>query len=344
MGYLSSGYAFSVEPDWQRVRRLLPKFHVRAYRHKDRPLWMLDAWRSVRGVHEDLEIEEAEPDPPLATTFERICDLVAASEEYLSYERAFLRVPLAIAAAARAPTFAFTADDDTLDFAALVDSGSYLSLGCRMERLDLVLDDGVLRVVPLDSDEDDDGPMSELLRRLARIENVRVDEPTTVVGGRLIYHYPSAMWPDEWGNAEELLGFDPFETFAEQFAPVFEATLPKSAPRAPAANTPRVEQDALSPTPTRDLGMPAAIAACVFWPIGVGLLIYHAARNESRKVAQAGILCGAGLLLMIGGLAPIEIGLGTAVSRDYEDLIYVGWVVVAAGVAIGLRSWLMRRP
>src|SRR5688572_738827 len=151
MGYLSSGYAFSVEPDWERVRRLLPAFQVRGYKHKDRPLWMLDAWKTAPHVHEhfpftgqpiefrDLEIEAAELDAPLAKTFERICDLVADAED-LSYERAFLRVPLAIAAAAKAPTFAFTADDDTLDFAALVDSGSYVSMGCRMESLDIVLD------------------------------------------------------------------------------------------------------------------------------------------------------------------------------------------------------------
>jgi hypothetical protein len=320
---------------------------------------MLDAWKTIRGVDEhfpftgqpiefkDLAIERAEPDSPLATTFERICDIVAASGEYLPYERALLRVPLAIAAAAKAPTFAFTADDDTLDFAALVESGSYVSMGCRMERLDLVLDGGALRVTPLDSDEDDDGAMSELLRGLARIEDVRVAEPTTVDGGRLIYHYPSAMWPGEWGNAEELLGFgtfDPFERFAEQFAPVFGANLPKGAPRAPAAKTPRVEHAARSHAPPRDLGVPAAIAACALWPVGIGLLIYHAARNESRKVTQAAILSSAGVGLMIGGLAPIQIGLGAAASRDYGDLIYVGFFLVAAAVAIGLRSWLMRRP
>jgi hypothetical protein len=354
MGYLSSGYAFSVEPDWERVRRLLPAFHVRGYKHGDRPLWMLDAWKTIAGVQEhypftgepiefkDLEIEDTKPDPPLATTFERICDLVEASGEYVSYERAFLRVPLAVAAAAQAQTFAFTADDDTLDFAALVDAGSYVRLGCRMESLDMVLDDGVLRVMPLTSDEDDDdGPMSKLLRGLARIENVRLGEPTTVNDGRRIYYHPSTVWPEEWGNAEELLGFgtfDPFETFAEQFEPVFEANLPKDR-----GHTPRVEQAAPSPTPTRDLGMLAAIAACVLWPVGIGLVIYHAARNEGRKLAQAGILCGAGLVLMLGGIAPIQIGLGAAASREYEDLIYAGFAVIAAAVAIGLRSWLVRR-
>jgi hypothetical protein len=359
MGYLASGYAFSVEPDWERVRRLLPKFHVRGYKHKDRPLWMLDAWQTTPGEHypftgqpiefKDLKIEGAKPDSPLATTFERICDLVAASDEYPSYERAFLRVPLAIAAAAKAPTFAFTADDDTLDFAALVDSGSYVSLGCRMESLDMVLDDGVLRVMPFrsDEDEDDDGPASELLRGLARLENVRVGETRTVEGGWLIYHHPTAVWPDEWGNVEELLGFgtfDPFETFAEQFAPVFEANLPKSPPRAPAANTPRVAQAAPRPAPTRDLGMLAAILACFLWPVGLGLVVYHAVRNEGRKAGQAGILCGAGLALMIFGLAPLQIGLGAEASREHEDLIYLSFAVVAAAVAIGLRSWLMRRP
>jgi hypothetical protein len=318
---------------------------------------MLDAWKSIRGVDEhypftgepirfkDLAIEGAEPDSALATTFERICDLVAA--EYPPYERAFLRVPLAIAAAAAAPTFAFTADDDTLDFAALIESGSYVRMGCRMEELDLVLDDGVLRVTPLDSDEHDDGRRPELERGLARLENVRVGELTTAAGGNLIYYHPSTVWPAEWGNAEELLGFgtfDPFETFAEQFAPVFEANLPKSAPRAPAADKPRVEQAAPPATPTRDLGMVAAIAACFLWPVGIGLVIYHAARNESRKVAQAGILCAAGIVLMIGGLAPIEIGLGPARAQEYRDLIFTGFAGVAAVVAIGLRAWLMRRP
>lgn len=352
MGYLGSGYAFCAEPDWERVRRLLPSFHVRGYRHKDRPLWMLDAWKSIRGVDEhypftgepirfeDLEIEGAKPDSALATTFERICDLLAS--EYPPYERPFLRVPIAIAAAANAPTFAFTADDDTLDFAALIVSGSYVRLGCRMEALDLVLDNGVLRVMPLESD--DGGPMSELLRRLARIENVRVDEPTTAVGeNRLIYYHPSTVWPSEWGNAEELLGFgtfDPFETFAEQFTPVFEGNPPKSAP---AATTPRVEQVAPRPAATRDLGVLAAIAACFLWPVGIGLVLYHAAKNERRKAAQAAILCGAGVVLIVG-LAPIQIGLGPAASQEYSDLIYTGFAVVAAAVAIALRSWLMRKP
>jgi len=355
MGYLASGYAFSAEPDWERVRRLLPAHHVRGYKHKERPLWMLDAWKSIRGVPEhypftgepirfqDLEIEGAERDSALATTFERICDLVA----YPPYERAFLRVPLAIAATANAPTFAFTADDDTLDFAALIDADSYVRIGCRMEDLDLVLDDGVLRVMPLDSGEHDDGSMSELLLDLARIENVRIGEPTTVGGeSSLIYYHPSTVWPREWGNAEELLGFgtfDPFETFTEQFAPVFEANLPKSAPPAPAANTPRVEQAAARTTSTRDLGMLAAIAACFLWPVGIGLAIYHLAKNEGRKASQAAILCGAGFVLIVA-LAPIQIGLGPAASQEYSDLIYTGFAVVAAAVAIALRSWLMRRP
>ncbi len=349
MGYLASGYAFSVEPDWQRVRRLLPGFHVRGYKHRNRALWMLDAWKTIPGVNEhfpftgapiefkDLKLESAEPDVPLATTFEQICDLVEASGQYLGYERALLRVPLAVAAAAKAPTFVFAADDDTLDFAALVEGGSYVKAGCRMEVLDMVLDGGLLRVMPLESDaDDDDGTMSELLRGLAKIENVSLGEPTRVDGGRRIYHHPTTVWPDEWGSAEELLGFgtfDPFDTFAEQFEPVFEANPPKNGPVGQRAGrvVPR-------PAPSRDLGVLAAIAACFLWPFGIGLAIYHALRNEGRKAGQAGILRAAGLVLMIGGLTPLQIGLGPAASRDYEDLIYGGFAVVAAAVALGLRS------
>ena len=357
MGYLSSGYAFSAEPDWERVRRLLPAYRVRGYKHKDRSLWMLDAWKSIPGVSEhypftgepiqfqDLELEGAEPASPLATTFERICDLVASP--YPPYERAFLRVPLAIAAAANAPTFAFTADDDTLDFAALIDAGSYVRMGCRMEGLDLVLDDGALCVMALDRGEHDDESTPGLLHRLARVANVRIGEPTADAGETsLIYYHPSAVWPSEWGNAEELLGFgtfDPFETFAEQFALVFEANPPTKAPPERGVTTPRVEQHAPRPTPTRDLGMLAAIAACFLWPVGIVLAIYHLAKNEGRKAAQAAILCGTGIVLMVA-LAPIQISLGAAASQEYSDLIYTGFAVVAAVVAIALRSWLMRRP
>lgn len=236
MGYLVSGYAFAGAPRWAELERLLAAFRLRGYRQKAGPLFLLDAWAPRGGgkhspfcaepVRASM-LEGAGPNSASAVVaaFDEIGTLlgdVAAAD----YGAGWLSVPLSIAAAAGTPTFAFTADDDMFDFAAYVDAGAIVHAGCRLGPFKVIAGEEMLFVVPYAIEEDDYVPDDALLARLAALRNVQVLATEHVDGGFPLHEHPLILWPKNWGDATELLGFGTFDALVrldEEFEVVHES-------------------------------------------------------------------------------------------------------------------------
>lgn len=350
MGYLATGYAFAREPDWVRIHREIPAFHVRGYKHKERELWLLDAWNTPIGdahspfhaepiQRRDLHSRPARPVSETVIVFDRICDLLRESGS-VYYEPGWLSVPLSISLAARTSAFAFTADDEVFDFATHVDSGTFVRLGCRLEFLDLMLDHGTFRITPYESEEDDEAPAPELLRRLASIPGVRVVKPVKINGGFSIYQHPTDQWPTEWGNCKDLLGFgtfDPFDNFQQAFALTYQAN-PSSSSLPEQAKPGRATSG-----PPNDIGAVGAIASCVLWPIGIFLTCRYLLKSQRREALQTALVTAMGLVLMLV-LDGIEGVMKRAGALEHVNLAYGAYALVAACAAIAVRAWLKRQP
>jgi hypothetical protein len=237
MGYFASGYAFGSTPNWQRLEALLPRFEVRGYRHTTAALFLLEAYKSSGEGREhfpftagpitakDLATGPSPSRPAVVQAFDAVGERLRDSAGG-DYEAHWLEVSLAIASAADTPTFAFTADDETYDRAAFAAAGGIVRARCRLGAFDVCLEGDAVAVVPYVLEEDDYAPDDDLLAALGPLPNVRVGKPKLLEGGFRIFDHPTTLWPQEWGDAGELLGFgtfDPFERFDDDFELVFES-------------------------------------------------------------------------------------------------------------------------
>jgi hypothetical protein len=342
MAYFATGYAFGSEPAWERIQRSLPQFHLRGYKHKERELWMLDAWQTrFAAPHEpfgdgppsphDFAVK-AQPVPEAVALFDRIEEALGEWWGSRVYGADWLLVPWSVASAAGVPTFAFIADDESYDFAALVAEGAFVRVGCRVGLLDVVLDGESFRIVPY-SDEDDEPLAPELLDKLASLPGVRLSKPAAPFDSAF-YSQPAGLWPAEWGDGEKLLGlgtWDPLLNFEQTFALVYQANPPAlpAPPAKPAKPTPE---------PSNDIGLVLTLAA-VLWPIGIFLACGFLLRSERRKALVTGILAAAGLLIAIG-LEQLERHLPPALVANNATVL--AYLIAAAGAALGLRAWMKR--
>jgi hypothetical protein len=237
MGYFASGFAFGSAPNWQRLEELLTGFWVRGYRHKTATVLMLDAYRPRTDGREhfpftagpitakDVAASEVPARPAVVQAFDAVGERLRESAGG-DYETHWLDVPLLIASAAGTPTFAFTADDEAFDRAAFVASGAIVRARCRLDVFDVCLEDDTVTVVPYAVEGDDYTAGDDLQGTFEHLPNVRVGKPKLLEGGFRIFDHPSTLWPKEWGDAGELLGFgtfDAFESFDEDFELVFES-------------------------------------------------------------------------------------------------------------------------
>ena len=245
MGYLITGFAFGTQPQWQRLGGLFPTFPGRGYKHRRASLFLWDVWKpNPRDTREhfpfsagpivprDVQAPHSVPSTPVSDAFDRVCRRLEQNAGYPVYPAGWLGIPLLVAATAGVPTYSFTADDESLDFAAFVDSGAIQTAGCRHHAFELIVERNALSVKPLVNEEDDEELDEELLASLVRMEGIKLLDTTHIQGGSRIHDHPARLWPKGWGDPEQLLGlgtWDPFETFTEDFELVFE-TKPVNRP------------------------------------------------------------------------------------------------------------------
>jgi hypothetical protein len=233
MGYFANGFVFTSKPDFRAVSKAVPGRIAQGYKHKRLPVWLLDLWKP----RDELHFHQAPFCDPAADGFRTDLTAVdAATCEFLtaiegikraagyrtaSPEDGYIHLALAIAAAARAPTFFFAADDDETDMAGRTVPGSLVSFGCRLDRLSVQYSSGRTVVTPLKHVQD--GDTDGFRRRVGQVERVRgitVSPPREVEGGQNLYENPVAQWPWEAGDPAAILGlgtWDPLVNVESDF-------------------------------------------------------------------------------------------------------------------------------
>jgi hypothetical protein len=237
VGYFANGFVFVAEPGFAAVGAAIPDRSVRGYKHHRRPVWLLDLWkpqgkRSLRrgpfcdpagaGFRTDLAAVDGDTRSFLAA-FQRLKE--AVGHRTADPECGNVHLALAVADAARRPTFFFAADDEEIDLGCRAVPGSLASFGCRLDRLAVQYDAGQITVTPLNFLEDEEDGLEDLIARASRVAGVSVSPPRDVDGGQPLYENPVAQWPGEAGDPAETLGlgtWDPLVNVERDFAVVFE--------------------------------------------------------------------------------------------------------------------------
>ncbi len=241
MGYFANGFVFAAEPDFAAVGAAIPDRLARGYKHRQRPVWLLDLWPPPRrpsprrapfsdpaadGFRTDLAAVDGGTRDFLAA-LQRLKEVVVGYRA-ADPECGCAHLALAVAAAARRPTYFFAADDEELDLGCRTVPGSLVSFGCRLKSLAVEYGAGRTTVTPLNFPEDEDGDdLRDLIARASRVEGVSVLPPRDVEGGLPFYQNPVAQWPAEAGDPAEVLGlgtWDPLLNVERDFATVFDRT------------------------------------------------------------------------------------------------------------------------
>ena len=166
-------------------------------------------------------------------------------------------------------------------------------------------------------------------------------KPENIDGGFRIYQHPTDLWPAEWGDCKDLLGFgtvNPFENFEEKFALVYDASRPSSTER----EQPWWKPWGKAPTPKNDIGCLVAIASCLLWPVGIFLACAYLLKSRQREAVQAGLIGVLGIMLM-QILSAIDVSIKQTGRLEYLNLAYIGYSVVAVFAAIVVHSWLKQQ-
>jgi hypothetical protein len=240
VGYFANGFVFTAEPDFAAVSAAICGRFVRGYKHNRQPVWLLDlweprGWRSTRhhpfqdaaadGFRAKLTAVDADTREFLAT-FQRL--RVAVGHRNGEPEQGNVHLALAVAAAARRPTFFFAADDQETDMGCRALPGSLASFGCQLDRLAVEYSAGRTTATPLNFLEDDDeGGLRDVIARASLVAGMSVLPRRDIEGGQRLYENPVAQWPREAGDPVEMLGlgtWDPLLNVERDFAVVFERT------------------------------------------------------------------------------------------------------------------------
>jgi hypothetical protein len=238
MGYFANGFVFTSEPDFKAVAAMASDRCVRGYRYNDLDLWLLDIWkpRSQLKRHEPFcdsaatgfEADMAATDAPTQGFLETLRRLLVQLYGLCGRdsEVSYVRMAIAVASAARCPTFCFAADDEEKDMGCRTIPESLVSFGCRLDRLEVSYGGEAFIVTPVRHVEDNDEyEFEEMLGKVARIGGLSLAPQRVVEGGRLLYEYPVKQWPKEAGYPAELLGlgtWDPLLNVEADFNVVFE--------------------------------------------------------------------------------------------------------------------------
>jgi len=239
MGYLTTGFLFLAEPPFAAIADAFAGFAARGYRHKVRPVWVLDLWEKPwrKGAthfpfQERFAAIEAVVPPsggPDGIAFLRELDalLSALGDEADLLVAKECRIALGVSRLANAPTFFFAGDDDLVDVACAADSGRLARFRCRMGYLTVVHDEGKSEIVPSEPlDEDEDAAFQESLAAARAAVNWSMT-PDSSDGNRRLHESALALWPAQAGTPGEPLGvgtWDPAQNLDADFDVVFERT------------------------------------------------------------------------------------------------------------------------
>jgi hypothetical protein len=238
MGYFANGFVFTSEPEFKAASVAIPARCARGYKHKERPIWLLDLWKPrgrlqlrrapfcdpvAGGFRADIAAVDV-PTREFLTKLERL--KVAIGHRNGDPEQGHVHAALAVAAAARCPVFFFAADDEETDVGCRTVPGSLVSFSGRLDRLSVHYATGQTTVTRLNFlDDGDDEGLQELITKAKGVAGVVLTKPRDIEGGQVLYENPVGQWPTEAGDPAEMLGlgtWDPLSSIEEDFTVVFE--------------------------------------------------------------------------------------------------------------------------
>jgi len=247
MGYYGNAYVFTTPPCWEGIASALPEtVAVRAYRHRNHRMWLLDLWHPGQAEHwaftEDLsparELGVPLPDSTaeLLRVFDNVCK--ALPKEEMPYGLNYLAAAAEMSIVGEVPCFFFAADDELLDMACNASQGSLLSFRVRLSRCTLGYSGENLVVTPFVTDEEPALALNAKdLRAVSEIRGVTVAPSQLLEGGLPLYDNAVRLWPS--GDPIRLLGvgtWDPFENVKDDLETEFER-VPQPRRRDEAART-----------------------------------------------------------------------------------------------------------
>jgi hypothetical protein len=238
MGYFANGFVITSLPDFELASSVVPGHFARGYKHNRHSVWLLDLWKPRgklqlrRGPFCDPAPKEFRTDLAAVDTATRqFLTALESLQQAVGFRTAGpevsnVHLALAVAGAARCPTFLFAADDEDTDMGCNAVSGSLISFGCRIDRLSIQYVDGQTAVTPLNHLEDgDEEGLQQVIRAANSVAGISVLQPRNIEGGQVLYENPVGQWPKSAGNPAEILGlgtWDQLSNVANDFAVVFE--------------------------------------------------------------------------------------------------------------------------
>lgn len=213
MGWGSIGIVFDNEPSWDCLEALGPDVSLRGYRHKNRRLWLLEAWQPERANEhfafqsfwpERFKLSEAVTLPEGCAGF--LGKMRAISDIVKTFSPNVLAYGMAVATLTGKRTYLWGADDDDFNLAMVVDGGDVSAFGAEGGMMNITWDAGKVCIqCTSDPENPEYGPAEQQLEALEGLSYTDVIREPIPCSGEL-YGWPVRIWPPEWGNPEEVLG------------------------------------------------------------------------------------------------------------------------------------------
>lgn len=243
MGHSISGFAFGSAPRFAGLQGALPKIGLLAVKHRDLPLWLLAVRPSAADeprypfndlpyLESELAAEEEQPGDEVA---DLLAECVSATDNgYASGLVApALKLALRLNRLLEVDTLCFAANDDGVNFAAMVRDGrlgAFLSLA---ELGSVVLsDEGIVvrpELVYYDEESKEEAEaIEEDFDALRSLPGVTVSPlkvvPEEEAEPRTIHEAVLRLWPKDWPDAAKSTGIGTWDSFT-RFPAAFETVL-----------------------------------------------------------------------------------------------------------------------
>jgi hypothetical protein len=161
MGYLVAAHVTRTAPDVARLKMLPPGLAWAVYRDEDVPAWYLDTFKA--GLKQQWPFtstpltKDFPPDlPDNLGALTRVHAALQSARLSNGFKRVFLNANLFISKILQRPVCSFYCDDDSLDFACVSDNGVLQRLRCECGDLEIVYQNGIVTIQPLQLEVEDD--------------------------------------------------------------------------------------------------------------------------------------------------------------------------------------------
>lgn len=230
MSFFATGFVFGEQPDWNKLRDLMPTLNLLAVRHNEHPLWLL----TCNHVFKDLESFPFSPfvEEPLTFSstssenralFYALATAGTAVTGNFEFGQTILRSALEMGAAIQSalsiPTFFFASGDEGLNLAFHIDSSGLRS--CKVDGyLGIAeLTNQRVTVSPLAMEGDDSDAAESLQEDLEDTSLVDVEPFRVVHEEEREFMYPQSvaieLWPSDWVDPGEALAFGSFDALGD---------------------------------------------------------------------------------------------------------------------------------